>query len=72
MGSRGPSPISVDGWMRSSAEVVVRWCHSFEVLTLSSGTHPGVKVEGDALKIGGQTVRFDGKAITLGVFEAAK
>lgn len=44
----------------------------FEILTLSSGAHPEVKVEGDALKIGGQTVRFDGKTITLGVFETAK
>ncbi len=41
----------------------------FHVMTLSaSGAHPGVKVEGNALLIGRQSVKFDGKRIVLGVF----
>ena len=41
----------------------------FHVMTLSaSGQHPEVKAEGDALIIGKQTVKFDGKRIVLGVF----
>ncbi|HUT37197.1 MAG TPA: hypothetical protein VNE39_27195 [Planctomycetota bacterium] len=44
----------------------------FHVMTLSaSGQHPEVKVEGDALLIGKQSVRFDGKKIVLGVFTLA-
>jgi hypothetical protein len=35
------------------------------VLTLSGSTHPEPRVEGDAIIVGGQTVRFDGKRLTL-------
>jgi hypothetical protein len=35
---------------------------------LTRGTLPDAKVSGGALKIGRQTVRFDGKRIVLGTF----
>ena len=36
------------------------------VMTLSKEKHPEAKVEGDAVVIGGQTIRLDGKQIVLG------
>jgi hypothetical protein len=42
---------------------------AFQVLTLSStGQHPEVRVEGDSLMIGKQSVKFTGKTIALGTF----
>jgi hypothetical protein len=40
----------------------------YAALVLTRGDLPQVKVTGDALKVGGQTVRFDGRRIQLGRF----
>jgi hypothetical protein len=46
---------------------------AFQVLTLSStGQHPEVRVEGDGLVIGKQSVKFTGKTIALGTFTPEK
>ncbi|WP_145087227.1 hypothetical protein [Anatilimnocola aggregata] len=38
---------------------------SLSIMTLTKGTHPVAKVEGDKLVIGGQTITFDGKGIVF-------
>jgi hypothetical protein len=38
---------------------------TFAILTLSSGVHPEPKTEGDKVILGGQTIGFDGIAITF-------
>lgn len=37
----------------------------FTVMTLQKGAAPEVKVDGDKVKVGGQTIGFDGKALVL-------
>ncbi len=45
----------------------------YTIVTLSStGTHPEVKVDGDKITIGTQTITCGGKVITLGTFTPAK
>ncbi len=40
---------------------------TFSILTLAAdGTHPEAKAEGDAVTLGKQTIRYDGKAIVFG------
>ncbi len=39
--------------------------HTFYVMTLQKGAAPEVKAEGDRVKVGPQTVAFDGKKITF-------
>ena len=40
----------------------------FTIVTLQSGEAPKPVAEGDRVKVGSQTIRFDGKRLVLGVW----
>jgi hypothetical protein len=43
--------------------------HSFAILTLQEGEAPTPAAAGDAIRIGKQTIRFDGRKLILGTFQ---
>ena len=57
--ARGP------GGASAASVKVAAGGHTFYVMTLQKGAAPEVKTEGDRVKVGPQTVAFDGKEITF-------
>jgi hypothetical protein len=58
------------GGPRSKATVVQVGERTYAILTLSSGSHPEPVVEGNTVKLGAQTIGFDGTALTLATMAA--
>lgn len=53
------------GGTKARAATVVMGGRTFALLTLGSGTHPEPRVEGERIVLGGQSIGFDGTAITF-------
>ncbi|GDY13678.1 hypothetical protein LBMAG53_25560 [Planctomycetota bacterium] len=53
------------GSSKAKATTVQAGGKTFAILTLSNGAHPEAKATGDQVVVGGQTIGFDGTAITF-------
>ena len=61
----GPGATGCKPGAHSKVTSVTAGPTTFSILTLSSGTHPEPKADGEKVLLGGQTITFDGKKIVF-------